>query len=101
MIDQEKIVVVVLSLLMLLSACQSDRKPAKPGVIDPVELQAFADTFFSEQMETLHIPGVVFVFVQGGEVIYAKGYGTPPWKLKLPSTRIRASCELVQFPSRS
>ena len=44
-------------------------------VIDRNELQNFADAFFAEQWKTLHIPGVVVVFVQKGEVIFAKGYG--------------------------
>jgi CubicO group peptidase (beta-lactamase class C family) len=74
-VNQKKIAVVILSLALLLSACQTDGKPVEPVVIDPVELQAFADTFFAEQMETLHIPGVTFIFVQGGEVVYARGYG--------------------------
>jgi hypothetical protein len=73
--DQKKILGLVLSLTLLLSACQSGRKAANPDVIDPLELQAFADTFFAKQMETLHIPGVSFIFVQGGEVVYASGYG--------------------------
>jgi CubicO group peptidase (beta-lactamase class C family) len=73
--NQKKIAIVILSLALLLFACQPDRKPVEPVVIDPVELRAFADTFFAEHMETFHIPGVSFVFVQGGEVIYAHGYG--------------------------
>ena len=73
--NQKKIAVVILSFALLLSACQADGKPVEPVVIDPVELQAFADTFFAEQMETLHIPGVAFIFVQDGEVVYASGYG--------------------------
>ncbi len=70
-----KIAVLILSLAMLLSACSADSKPVKPVVINPDELQAFADTFFAEQMETLHIPGVTMVYVQGDEVVYTSGYG--------------------------
>lgn len=73
--DKKKIVVVVLSLVLLLSACRTDRKLARIIVIDPAELQAFADPFFVEQMEKLHIPGVTFIFVQGGTVIYTSAYG--------------------------
>jgi CubicO group peptidase (beta-lactamase class C family) len=96
--DQKKIFVVVLSLTLLLSACQSDRKPAKPVVIDPVELQAFADTFFAEQMETLHIPGVTFIFVQGGEVVYASGYGYANLET---ATSINADSSVVRIGSVS
>jgi CubicO group peptidase (beta-lactamase class C family) len=74
-VTQKKIAVFILSSTLLLSACQTDRKPVEPVMIDPVELQAFADTFFAEQMETLHIPGVTFIFIQDGEVVYTSGYG--------------------------
>lgn len=73
--NQKKFAVVILSFALLLSACQADGKPVEPVVIDPVELQAFADTFFTEQIEKLFLPGVIFIFVQGGKVVYAKGYG--------------------------
>jgi CubicO group peptidase (beta-lactamase class C family) len=66
----------VLPIALLLSACSPARKPVEPVAIDAVELQAFADAFFAGQLEALHIPGLVFVFVQGDEVIYAQGYGT-------------------------
>ncbi|MGD2158923.1 MAG: serine hydrolase domain-containing protein, partial [Anaerolineales bacterium] len=72
---QRRIAVVILSMALFLCACQPTRKPVEPVVIDPVELQTFADALFVEQMEALHIPGVVFIFVQNGDVIYAKGYG--------------------------
>ncbi len=65
----------VLLIVLLLSACQPARTRTGPVVIDRNELQNFADAFFPEQLETLHIPGVVVVFVQKGEVIFAKGYG--------------------------
>jgi CubicO group peptidase (beta-lactamase class C family) len=74
-VTKKKIAVVILAFTLLLSACQTHRKPVEPVVIDPVELQTFADTFFTEQMETLLIPGVTFIFVQDGEVVYASGYG--------------------------
>jgi CubicO group peptidase (beta-lactamase class C family) len=45
------------------------------GPNDPQELEAFVDAFLGEQMEALHIPGAVFVWVQDGEVFLAKGYG--------------------------
>jgi CubicO group peptidase (beta-lactamase class C family) len=74
-VNRRRLAILILALALLLSACQEYRKPVEPVVIDPVELQAFADTFFAEQMETLHIPGVTFVFVQGGKVVYTNGYG--------------------------
>lgn len=96
--DRKTIVVVILSLTLLLSACQADRKPGEPVVIDPVELQAFADTFFAEHMETLHIPGVTFVFVQGGEVVFARGYGYADLET---ATSINADSSVVRIGSIS
>lgn len=49
--------------------------PAQDGPIDPQELEAFLDQFFAEQMEISHIPGAVFVLVNDGEILFAKGYG--------------------------
>jgi CubicO group peptidase (beta-lactamase class C family) len=59
----------------LLAACLPPQTQTAPVVIDRDELQNFSDVFFAEQLDSLHIPGVVVVFVQKGEVIFAKGYG--------------------------
>jgi CubicO group peptidase (beta-lactamase class C family) len=81
-----KVAVVLFSIVLLLVACQSDREPAEPVVIDPLELQVFADAFFAEQMEALHIPGLAFIFVQDGEVLYAQGYGSADLETATPIT---------------
>jgi CubicO group peptidase (beta-lactamase class C family) len=47
-----------------------------PIEIEPLELETFTDEFFPEQMEELHIPGLIIVVVQDGEVLLAKGYGS-------------------------
>jgi CubicO group peptidase (beta-lactamase class C family) len=39
-------------------------------------METFADSFFVEQMDELKIPGLTFVFVQDGQVLLAKGYGS-------------------------
>ena len=96
--DQKKIIVVILLLMLLLFACQANRKPVEPVVIDPVLLQVFADTFFAEKMETLHIPGVIFIFVQGGEVVYARGYGYANLETATP---INANSSVVRIGSIS
>lgn len=96
--NQKKIAVIILSFALLLSACQTDGKPVVPVVIDPVELQAFADKFFAEQMETLHIPGVSFIFVQEGEVVYARGYGYANLETATP---INADSSVVRIGSIS
>jgi len=93
-----KKVVVVLFVTLLLFGCQTSRKPAVPVAVDPVELQAFADAFFPEQMEALHIPGLTFVFVQGGQVVCATGYGQANLETGSP---IRADSSVVRIGSVS
>jgi hypothetical protein len=95
---QKKIVVVILTITLLLSDCQVDRKPGEPVVIDPIELLAFADTFFAEQMETLHIPGLTFIIVQGKKVVYANGYGYADVETAIP---INTDSSIVRIGSVS
>lgn len=72
-------------MLILLPSCQPAQTTQTGLVtIDPVELQDFADKFFAKQMDKLDIPGVEFIFVQGDEVIYAKGYGYANLEQKTP-----------------
>lgn len=56
----------------------------EPGPIDADELEAFTDHFFSEQIEELHIPGLIFVCVQDGQVLLAKGYGNADLEQGIP-----------------
>jgi len=46
-----------------------------PSPTDPAEFEVFLDAYLAEQMETYHIPGVVFTMVKDGEVFFSKGYG--------------------------
>ena len=46
-----------------------------PGPTDPAEFEAFLDAYIAGQMDTYHIPGVVFTMVKDGEVFFSKGYG--------------------------
>jgi len=48
---------------------------AQTGPSDPAELAAWLDPLIEQQMQEAHIPGAVFVLVEGGQVVYAKGYG--------------------------
>ena len=69
-----------LFILLLLpgSTAYAHGMPAQPqqeGPTDSADLETFLDAFFAEQMEALHIPGAVVVFVKDGEVFLAKGYG--------------------------
>jgi len=40
-----------------------------------LELENFLDAYFAEQMPALHVPGVTFVLVRDGDILFAKGYG--------------------------
>ncbi|MCI0615430.1 beta-lactamase family protein [bacterium] len=57
---------------------------AAVGPTDPSELQNFMDPLFRQQMEQLHIPGAVFVLVQDGRILLAKGYGYSNIEKKSP-----------------
>jgi len=76
----------ILCIVLILSifACS----PAQPShqlvSINPAELQAFVDPFFIEQMEKLKIPGLVFILVQDGEVVYSQGYGYADLEERMP-----------------
>ena len=54
------------------------------GPTDPAEFEAFLDTYIAEQMETHHIPGVVFTMVKDGEVFFSKGYGYADLETQTP-----------------
>ena len=61
--------------------------------IDPDELEAFVDGFLREEMEIWHVPGLMIVVVQDGDVLLSKGYGYADLENKIPmtpSTQIRA-----------
>ncbi len=48
------------------------------------QIGLFADTFFENTLADYHIPGAVFVVVEHGQVIYAKGYGYASLEKSLP-----------------
>lgn len=71
----KRLTILVIILIISIFACSPAQTSHQLVSINPTELQAFADPFFIEQMEKLKIPGLVFILVQDGEVIYSKGYG--------------------------
>jgi CubicO group peptidase (beta-lactamase class C family) len=81
---QKRVALIVLSMALLLPACAPAQGPGEQVVIEPAELQSFADAFFPKQMKALDIPGLAFVFVQAGEVIYAQGYGHADLETETP-----------------
>jgi CubicO group peptidase (beta-lactamase class C family) len=57
------------------SDAETSVEGVRQGPIDPAELEAFLDGFFTERMKALDVPGVAFVLVKDGEIFLAKGYG--------------------------
>ncbi len=49
--------------------------PAPTDSIDVTAMQDFLDGFFATAMDSLHVPGAVFVFVENGRIVLNKGYG--------------------------
>lgn len=81
---RKKLIILIIFLLFLSSCQPTQMTQTGPITVDPVELADFADEFFAKQMDKLDIPGVVFIFVQGDEVIYAEGYGFANLEQKTP-----------------
>jgi len=70
-----RIHLVVIGIILSLNACQSHQKPTGSIEISQPVMQSFADSFFPGKMDEYHIPGLTFIFVQEGEVIYSHAYG--------------------------
>ncbi len=49
--------------------------PAQAGPTDPAALAGWLDPLIEQTMQEAHIPGVVFLLVEDGQVTYARGYG--------------------------
>lgn len=49
--------------------------PSGTGPVDARDVQAFVDPIITDQMAKAHIPGLVFVVVKDGKILYEKGYG--------------------------
>ena len=58
--------------------------PQSAGLTDPAAFEAFLDKYLAEQMETHHIPGVVFTMVKNGELFFSKGYGYADLETQMP-----------------
>ncbi|MGM0653181.1 MAG: serine hydrolase [Bacillota bacterium] len=52
--------------------------------LQPGEVELFADSFFQSALEDYNIPGSVFVAVENGEVIFARGYGYADMENSIP-----------------
>ena len=52
--------------------------------LDPSEIKAFADAYFTQAMLENRIPGAAIVIVKGGEVIFSSGYGYASLESQVP-----------------
>ena len=76
--------VVILSLLIGISACQPSLKPEKPLNIPSKQTIEF-DQLFS-QSDGIDKPGASVAVLQDGEVIFSKGYGSANLEYDIPVT---------------
>lgn len=74
--------ILLLSLLLALTMAPMTREARAeenhkhlPQSLDPPRLEQKLDPFFATQLDELHVPGAVVVVVEGGEIVYARGYG--------------------------
>ncbi len=63
--------VVLLTAVLACSGPLSAHEPERLNLIDSSAVAAFADEFFPTEMARRQIPGLVFVFVSGGEIAIA------------------------------
>lgn len=62
-------------ILFVLGACQAPQESIESVIISQAEMKAFADSFFSMKIDEYNIPGLVFIFVENGDVLYSQSYG--------------------------
>jgi CubicO group peptidase (beta-lactamase class C family) len=76
--------VAVLTVVLAYPAPLSAQDPEAPGSVNPSALTAFVDEFFPQEMARRRIPGLVFVFVSGGEIALARGFGVAQLEPRRP-----------------
>jgi CubicO group peptidase (beta-lactamase class C family) len=75
------------ALLTAVLACSGPLLAQEPERLNPVDssaVAAFADEFFPTEMARRQIPGLVFVFVSGGEIAIARGLGVAQLEPRRP-----------------
>ena len=70
---------------------QATAVTSQSGPTDPLELEAFLDAYFAEQMSALHVPGATFVLVKDGDIFSPRDMATPTWASRSPTTPIKPS----------
>ena len=77
---------VVCLLSLILGGCAGGSQLEGISFSEAATLCPQVDEFIQQQMQADDIPGVAVVVVQGGEVIYCKGFGVASLKTKEPLT---------------
>ena len=72
--------------------------PTPSDSTDVAAMQDFLDGFFATAMDSLHVPGAVFVFVENGQIVVKKGYGFANLETK---ARVDPDATLFQIASVS
>src|SRR5258705_5708889 len=62
----------------------SAQESVRANPIDSSAPTAFAEKFFPQEMARRQIPGLVFVFVSGGEIAVARGFGVAQLEPRRP-----------------
>lgn len=76
---------ILLILLGLFGYCSDIR--AQDGTrLDPNAIEALADDSLNTHMASMHVPGAVFVVVEGDQIVFSKGYGYANLQSKTPMT---------------
>jgi len=80
---KKRLIIAIIILFSFFLARQAKASPSTrgeqnsltPTQLDQAHLEPFLETFFTEHMETAHIPGATIVIVQNGQILLIKGYG--------------------------
>jgi CubicO group peptidase (beta-lactamase class C family) len=81
-----KFTIIVMTVFILSGSTVYADKPddSRENSLLDKEIGLFADTFFEKALEDYHIPGAVFVVVENGQVIFARGYGYADLGKRIP-----------------
>ncbi len=63
----------------------SEIATSKPeGPADPVEIESFLNSLFTQQMDEYHFAGITAVVAKDGEILFQKGYGYSDLEHQIP-----------------
>jgi len=77
-------VILLIAMLLTVTVCVNDVSASTHKSLQPGEVELFADSFFQSALEEYNFPGAVFVAVENGEVVFARGYGYADLENSIP-----------------